>query len=135
MDYQVFGRPSEKASATLADSTRLVLNIYGGASGGEVRVKLPGKLRWITVPASREPAPESYAVAAFNKTLDRQGRGRNPLYIPMRLVDSPHIWSIDLKDFPEQLSALRRSTGKRVKIRYRDDSMSFSTTCTLDWHK
>ena len=134
LDYQVFGRPLEKASATLADSTRLVLNVYGGASGGEVRVKLPGSLRWIPVPASREPAPEAYAVAAFNGTLDRQGRTRNPLYIPMRLVDSPHVWSIDLKDRPAVLSALRRSDSKRVKIRYRDESMSFSTTCTLDWH-
>ena len=134
LDYQVFGRPAEKASATLADSTRLVLNVYGGASGGEVQVKFPGRLRWITVPASREPAPEAFAVTAFNKTLDRQGRSRNPLYIPMRRIDSPHIWSIDLADSPRLLSSLRRSAGKRVKIRYRDDSLSFSATCTLDWH-
>ena len=135
LDYQVFGRPTEKASAALADSTRLVLNVYGGASGGEVRVKLPGRSGWIPVPAAREPAPEAYAVAAFNGTLDRKSRSRNPLYIPMRLIDSPHVWSLDLADSPRLLSALRRAAGKRVKIRYRDDSMSFSTTCTLDWHK
>jgi hypothetical protein len=135
LDYRVFGRPSEKASATLTDSGRLVLNIYGGSSDGKVRVKLPGKFRWIQVPASREPAPESYAVDAFNKGLDRATRSRNPLFIPMRLIDSPHIWSTDLGDTPELLSALRRSAGKRVKIRYRDDSMSFTTICTLDWHK
>ena len=135
LDYQVFGRPAEKASATLAGSTRLVLNIYGGAAGGAVEVKLPGRSGWITVPATREPAPEAYTVAAFNETLDRKSRSRNPLYIPMRLVDSPHVWSIDLADSPQLLSALRRAVGKRVKIRYRDESMSFSTTCTLDWHK
>lgn len=135
LDYQVFGRPAEKASATLTDSNRLVLNIYGGSTSGEVQVKLPGKLRWLQVPLSREPAPEAYAVDAFNKGLDRATRSRNPLFIPMRLVDSPHVWSLDLADSLEWLSALRRAAGKRVKIRYRDDSMSFSTTCTLDWHK
>jgi hypothetical protein len=134
LDYRVFGRPSEKASATLTDYGRLVLNIYGGSSDGKVRVKLPGKFRWIQVPASQEPAPEAYAVDAFNKGLDRATRSRNPLFIPMRLTDSPHIWSIDLGDAPEGLSALRRSAEKRVKIRYRDDSMSFTTSCTLDWH-
>ena len=134
LDYQAFGRPAEKASAALVDSTRLVLNIYGGATDGEVRVRLPGRLRWITVPASREPAPEERAVVAFNRSLKREGRVRNPQYIPMRLMDSPHVWAIDLKDSPKLLASLRRSDGKRVKIRYRDKSMSFSTACTVSWH-
>ena len=132
LDYKVFGRPAaEKASAFVADSTRLVLNVFGGASGGEVQVKLPGRLRWIRVPASEEPAPEELAVAAFNRGLDRTGRSRNPLYIPMRTADSPHVWAIDLKDSPRLLSALRRSAGKRVKIRYKDPSLSFTTSAVL----
>ena len=128
LDYKPVGRPaSEKASAWVADSTRLVLNIYGGATGGTVRVKLPGRLRWLTVPASAEPAPEQLLVARFNEGLAREGRARNPLHIPMRQTASPHVWAIDLSGSPRLLSALRRSAGKRVKIRYSDPSLSFST--------
>ena len=112
----------------MVDSSRLVLNVYGGATGGTVRVKLPGRLRWITVPASAEAAPEQIVVDRFNKTLDAKGRARNPLHIPMRLTASPHVWAIDLNGSPRLLSALRRSAGKRVKIRYSDPSLSFSTS-------
>lgn len=129
LDYKTLGRPaSEKASAWVVDSSRLVLNVYGGATGGTVRVKLPGRLRWITVPASAEAAPEQIVVDRFNKTLDAKGRARNPLHIPMRLVASPHVWAIDLSGSPRLLSALQRSAGKRVKIRYSDPSLSFSTS-------
>lgn len=128
LDYKPVGRPaSEKASAWVADSTRLVLNIYGGATGGTVRVKLPGRLRWVSVPASAEPAPEQLLVARFNEGLAREGRARNPLHIPMRQTASPHVWAIDLSGSPRLLSALRHSAGKRVKIRYSDPSLSFTT--------
>ena len=132
LDYKTIGRPdSEKASAWLVDSTRLVLNVYGGATGGTVRVKLPGRLRWIDVPASAEPAPEQIIVDRFNKTLDTRGRARNPLHIPMRLAASPHVWAIDLSGSPRLLSALRRAPGKRVKVRYSDPSLSFSTSVVV----
>ena len=132
LDYKTIGRPdSEKASAWLVDSTRLVLNVYGGATGGTVRVKLPGRLRWIDVPASAEAAPEQIVVDRFNKTLDTRGRARNPLHIPMRLTASPHVWAIDLSGSPRLLSALRRVPGKRVKVRYSDPSLSFSTSVVV----
>ena len=74
---------------------------------------------------------EPIAVAAFNRGLDRAGRSRNPLYIPMRTADSPHVWAVDLKDSPKLLSSLRRSVGKRIRIRYKDPTLSFSTTVVL----
>ena len=132
LDYKTLGRPaSEKASAWVVDSSRLVLNVYGGATDGTVRVKLPGRLRWITVPASAEAAPEQIVVDRFNKTLDAKGRARNPLHIPMRLAASPHVWAIDLSGSPRLLSALRRAAGKRVRIRYSDPSLSFSTSVVV----
>ena len=132
LDYKTIGRPdSEKASAWLVDSTRLVLNVYGGAAGGTVRVKLPGRLRWIDVPSSAEAAPEQFVVDRFNQTLDPRGRARNPLHIPMRLTASPHVWAIDLSGSPRLLSALRRAPGKRVKVRYSDSSLSFSTSVVV----
>ena len=131
-DYKTLGRPaSDTASAWVVDSSRLVLNVYGGATDGTVRVKLPGRLRWITVPASAEAAPEQIVVDRFNKTLDAKGRARNPLHIPMRLAASPHVWAIDLSGSPWLLSALRRAAGKRVRIRYSDPSLSFSTSVVV----
>lgn len=132
LDFKVFGKPdSEKASAWMADSTRLVLNVYGGASLGEVRVKLPGRLRWRKAFWHLEPAPEEYVVAAFNQGLDSRRRGQNPLYIPMQVTVSPHVWSLDLIEDPRLLSVLRRSVGKRVRIRYQDPSLSFTTSATV----
>ena len=67
----------------------------------------------------------------FNKTLDPRGRARNPLHIPKRQAASPHVWAIDLSGSPRLLSALRRAAGKRVKIRYSDPSLSFSTSVSV----
>jgi hypothetical protein len=132
LDYKVIGRPAaEKASAFLTDSTRLVLNIFGGAAGGLVQVKIPGIRGWIPVPQRSEPSPEVFEVIAFNRTLDRQRRSRNPLYIPMRTMGSPHVWSVNFSGQDKRVSALRRAVGKRVKIRYRDPSMSFTSTATV----
>ena len=62
------------ASATLMDSTRLVLNVYGGATFGEVQVKLPGRRGWISIPRHKEVAPEVLETYQFNKTLEKRSR-------------------------------------------------------------
>ncbi|MBP5566078.1 MAG: hypothetical protein J6X57_01110, partial [Bacteroidales bacterium] len=119
----VIGEPaSVKASATLMDSTRLVLNVYGGATFGEVQVKLPGRRGWISIPRHKEVAPEVLETYNFNKTLEK--RSRNPLFIPMLRQKSPHIWSVDFADDPSALSALQ--SGRPIRLRYTDSSMSFS---------
>lgn len=126
LDYKVIGEPaSVKASASLMDSTRLVLNIYGGSAEGEVQVKLPGRRGWISIPRHKEVAPEVLETYQFNKTLEK--RSRNPLFIPMLRHKSPHIWSLDFTDDPAALSALR--SGRTIRIRYRDPSMHFSCRC------
>ena len=141
LDYKVIGEPaSEKASATLMDSTRLVLNIYGGSADGEVQVKLPGRRGWIKVPRRAEVAPEVLETYQFNKTL--KSRSHNPLFIPMLRRKSPHIWSLDFADDPAALAALRSAvsaaapgaSGSRVRpirIRYRDPSMRFSASAVI----
>lgn len=128
LDYKVIGEPaSVKASATLMDSTSLVLNIYGGSAEGEVQVKLPGRRGWIPVPRHKEVAPEVLETYQFNKTLEK--RSRNPLFIPMLRHKSPHIWALDFADNPAALEALRASSGRTIRIRYRDPSMHFSCRC------
>lgn len=155
LDYKVIGEPSAvKASATLMDSTRLVLNVYGGATFGEVQVKLPGRRGWISIPRHKEVAPEVLETYNFNKTLEK--RSRNPLFIPMLRQKSPHIWSLDFADDPSALAALRsaastaapeasstapkasaaapEASGPRPRpicIRYRDPSMRFSCRCVV----
>jgi hypothetical protein len=124
LDYKVIGEPERvKASATLLDSTRLVLNVYGGSAEGQVQVKLPGRCGWITVPRHAEVAPEALETYAFNKTLEK--RHRNPLFIPILRHKSPHIWSLDLGEVPAGIE------GKRITIRYRDPSMHFTTRTVL----
>jgi len=123
LDYKVIGEPASiKASATLMDSTRLVLNVYGGSLEGEVQVRLPGRRGWMNVPRRSEVAPEVLETYQFNKTL--QKRSHNPLFIPMLRHKSPHIWALDLADDPSALAALR---ARPIRIRYRDPSMRFST--------
>lgn len=130
-DYKVIGAsPREKASAWIADTTRLVVNVYGGSVDGEVSVKLPGRLRWVRVPHRMEPAPESYVVIHFNQTLEKP-RSRSPLYIPMRTADSPHIWAVNWANDASLAAALRRAEGRRIRIRYRDAAMSFTTRATV----
>lgn len=124
LDYKVIGEPaSVKASATLMDSTRLVVNVFGGASEGSVQVKIPGRCGWITLPRHAEVAPEALETYAFNKTLEK--RHRNPLFIPILRQKSPHIWSLDLGEVPAGIE------GKRITIRYRDPSMHFTTRTVL----
>ena len=126
-DYKVIGASSrEKASAWIADTTRLVINVYGGSVDGEVAVKIPGCRGWHRVPRRSEPAPEAYVVVHFNQTLEKP-RSRNPLYIPMRTADSPHIWAVNWANDPSLLKALQQAEGRNIRIRYRDAAMSFTT--------
>ena len=130
LDYKVIGEPaSVKASATLMDSTRLVVNVFGGASEGSVQVKIPGRCGWITLPRHAEVAPEALETYQFNKTLEK--RHRNPLFIPILRSKSPHIWSLDFADDPAALKALRAAAGKPVRIRYADPSMRWRTRAVL----
>jgi hypothetical protein len=124
LDYKVIGEPeSVKASATVVDSTRLVVNVYGGALEGTVEVKLPGHHGWITLRRSAEPAPEVLETYEFNKTITGRRSG-NPLFIPMLRAKSPHVWSLD--DIPDAASL----EGKKIRVRYRDASMQLGETVT-----
>ena len=119
LDYKRVGSPQEERLSAWQDGKgKLLLNIYGGSTEGNVSVKIPGMKGWLPVPRREEPAPEVLAIVEFNKTLGRKGRINNPLYCPLRTADSPHVWSVTLpKSF----------TGS-VKVRYSDPSLSFTTT-------
>ena len=129
LDAKVIGvSDGERSSAWVADSTRLLVNVYAGAEEGTVQVKLPGRCGWITLDRLQEPAPEVYETQQFNKSL--KGRQtRNPLFIPMLGMKSPHLWGIDLADDPRALKALQEGTP--VRVRYRDPVMRFRTKATL----
>ena len=127
---KVVGEPAtEQASAWISDSTRLVLNIYGGSVDGKVRARIPG-LGWVDVPRRSEPAPEEYAVAAFNKTIPGR-KSRDPRYIPMLVRESPHVWALNLKNDPRAVRILQAARLRRIDVRYRDGSMRMRCRPTL----
>jgi len=126
LDYKVVGEPaSVKASATVMDSTRLVVNVYGGSLEGTVEVKLPGHRGWITLPRRAEPAPEVLETYEFNKTITGRRSG-NPLFIPMLRAKSPHVWSIDIPSDAKPLP------GSEIRIRYQDASLRFRGKVTVN---
>ena len=88
---------------------------------GEVQVKLPGHRGWVTLKRTAEPAPEVLETYEFNKTITGRRSG-NPLFIPMLRSKSPHIWSTDIP------SDVRSLDGKKIRVRYKDNSMRFRTT-------
>lgn len=124
LDAKVIGASAEeKASAWIADTTRLLVNVYAGSMEGSVQVKLPGRCGWIALERVEEPAPEVYETQQFNKSLVGR-QSRNPLFIPMLGRPSPHLWGV-------KLPAGSLTPGGQVKIRYKDASMRFTTTAAL----
>lgn len=129
---KVVGRdPAEQATAWISDSTRLVLNVFAGSVEGTVRARVPGIKGWLSVPRRSEPAPEEYAVAAFNKTIPGR-KSRDPRYIPMLVRESPHVWALNFRNDPGAAGALRAACGKTVRIRYKDAHMQFTARARLD---
>ncbi len=126
LDYKVIGEPaSVKASATIVDGSRLLVNVYGGSLEGNVEVKLPGHRGWVGLQRRAEPAPEVLETYEFNKTITGRRSG-NPLFIPMLRAKSPHVWSADIPSGAELLP------GSRIRIRYKDASLRFRGKLTVN---
>ena len=127
--YKVIGRsPESQATAWRMDSTRLVVNLFGGSADGVMKVRLPGTRGWTLLERSPEPAPEEYVMHSYNNTLPGKRRSRHPSYIPMLMRPSPHVWACDFSDNPGLLKALLASDGKELEINYSDPSMKVKTS-------
>ncbi len=107
-------------------NAELIVNVYGGAPGGNVRVKVPGVRGWIDAVRVDRPAPEALAVIGRNKSIPRKiGGTRNPGYLPMRKVSSTHVWAAALDNDVDL------SKAGAIKVRYRDPVMKFMVRIDL----
>lgn len=114
------------ASAWISGDSSLVVNVFGGAPDGSVSVRIPGRKGWLSAVREEMPAPEVLEVMERNKSIPRKiGKVRNPEYIPMRKVNSPHVWSASLG------TGVDVSKAGTVKIRYRDSVMKFKVRTGL----
>ena len=112
------------ASAWISGDSSLVINVFGGAPDGRVSVRIPGRKGWLSATREERPAPEALAVIERNKSIPRKiGKVRNPEYIPMRRVSSPHVWYTTLDTDVSKVGT--------VKIRYRDPVMKFTVRTDL----
>ena len=121
LDYKRVGATaSDKASVHVSeDGSRVIVNVYGGATNGTVKVKLPGVKGNRTTSRKEMVAPEVEAIQAEQKALPRkQRRLRNRDYIPLRSYKSPHIWTVRLEDGDKP------AAGKATVL-YDDGSMKF----------
>ena len=116
----------EVASAWVSGDSLLIVNVFGGAPDGRVSVRIPGRKGWLSAVREERPAPDALAVIERNKSIPRKiGKVRNPEYIPMRKVNSPHVWSVSLG------TGVDVSKAGTVKIRYRDSVMKFKVRTGL----
>ena len=100
----------EVASVWVSGDSLLVVNVFGGAPDGRVSVRIPGRKGWLSAVREERPAPDALAVIERNKSIPRKiGKARNPEYIPMRKVNSPHVWSA-------RLSGALDSCADRAKV-------------------
>ena len=134
----------EVASAWVSGDSALVVNVFGGASDGRVSVKIPGRKGWLSAIHEERTAPEALAVIERNKSIPRKiGKARNPEYLPMRKVNSQHVWSARLSEslasdadnvkarHSTHNSQYGTSMSGSVKIRYKDPYMSFNVKVPL----
>lgn len=128
LEYKCIGRPEGFLSSAWAvpaagDSTRLIVNIFGGSVDGIAEIRA-GRLhsgKRITLEMTGDTAPEVLEAIETNKSLEG-GRTKKAEMLPLRHSRSPHIWSVTV---PGDIDV------RRIKIRYCDQNMSFRSTVPL----
>lgn len=94
----------------------LTVNVFGGSTDGTVEVKGLDGRRWTKLERVNEIAPEVAEIISINHSKTKEERRSRPEeFIPLRRLGSPHVWAVPAN----------RPAGK-IKIRYRDNAMSFS---------
>jgi len=124
LSYKAVGRCDQASVGYSADSTSVLVNVYGGSEEGSVSVRYPGSHGWVEASRVDAIAPEVQAVIDWNYSHDRTYRKEHKEeFIPMRRLSSPHLW-----DVPAPSASL---SGKRISVRYKDPSMGLKQTLGL----
>lgn len=124
LGYKCIGKDADcRASAWTAkvgiDSTKLVVNVFGGSLEGKVEVRAKGLAggRWTGLEMKGEVAPEVLEAIADRDTMTKEERReRKDEMIPLTRSRSPHVWSVTV---PGDICP------RHLKIRYNDPHMSF----------
>lgn len=143
LTYKRIGKPApeqlsvwatyDKPAAQAADSTRfrLYVNVYGGASDGEVTVSVPKKFSRLSgnifCRKSSAPAPEVEEVVRFNASMSRDYRkAHRDEFIPLRLKPSTHLW---------ESPPLTGPVPSYVNVRYHDRFMKAESRIETSRHR
>ena len=129
MEYKCVGKDNDFQSSAWAVQTdsckRLVVNVFGGAVDGKVKVKAKGLAdsRWTTLEMKGEMAPEVIEVIKERDAMSKkERRARRSEIIPLIHARSPHVWSVEIPD---------DAAIEQVRIRYSDPFMSFRSTVAV----
>lgn len=110
------------ATVWLTDDNMLIANVFGGSETGDVTVRMPGLRGRVSLSRTDMVAPEVLLARRRNVELRKAG-GDASDFIPLRKMPSPHIWTGRVAPGRKSKAAAR---GRKVKVRYRDGSMSFN---------
>lgn len=124
LEYKCIGKPEDfRASVwcnpVQGDSTRLIVNVFGGSTEGKVVIRSVGsrKSGKTLLERTEETAPEVLEVISANKSMTKEEmKDRRAEIIPLRPFRSPHVWSVTV---PGTVRA------ERLEIIYHDPYMSF----------
>lgn len=125
LSYKAVGRGDEASAQLNADSTAVLVNVFGGAVDGSVSIRYKGSRGWVEASREEAIAPEVQAVIDWNYSHDRAyRRAHKSEFIPMRRLKSPHLWSAPVP--PAGISAAV------ITVRYSDPAMSLKRRVTLN---
>lgn len=114
LDYKAVHR-EDRLSVHL-DGECLLVNVYGGSLDGDVVVRC--RARKTVLGKVPRVAPEVQEIIDFNAASSREYRKEHrEEFIPMRRLQSPHVWSAPAASIPLK--------SRRVRVLYSDPSMSF----------
>jgi len=117
--YKCVDRPKNEQISIHADSSNLVINVYGGAAFGKVQAKIDGK--WVDAVHSNRIAPEAQKVIEYNSSLTRAERkALGSDYLPVLNSKSLHIWVVPAVD-------TKKLKNRQIRIKYDDGAMKFKT--------
>jgi len=94
LSYKCVGRSAAETMSVTRRDGKVYVNVYGGSHAGKVEMRVRG--HWTVLEPCQEPAPEVMDVIEFNKSHDRAYRRQHrDEFIPMRRLNSPHLWAAD----------------------------------------
>lgn len=118
LEYKCIGGPSFRKASVHADSSGVIVNVFGGAEEGAVVLRTGCSRTRCT--RYSDTAPEVGEIIDYNSSASREyRRAHRDEFIPLRHKDSPHLWRGE---------GVRIKPGRKIVVRYRDAHSRFRQT-------